>query len=274
LVLDLAAKYPNANITDMILLNKTIYFTEATTNSVFSSDYSGNFKQITSGLQNPRSLTADDKGNLIVMDANNDKGLALVNIQTGEISRIVATSQAKIGGATQLDFAVINKEARLYLLNPQQKGVYFYTRSGTSYTTINKRMGFEELASAKDFVVIDGRFYFLLQKNLGLMRYFDKAEDAITMVGMATNDDMLKATALYVDGTTVYVGDPSQKRILVLKKDTPNITLQAQYKYRGISPTDWTGIKEIQADRENGKIFILDNSKIFSVNSEKLNDFQ
>ncbi len=87
---------------------------------------------------------------------------------------------------------------------------------------------------------------------------------------MNEGDNFVAATALYVDGVYVYIADPINKRVLVFKKGTPDIPLVAQYVYTGTNVNDFTNIKEIVADRNQNKIFILNNTKIISLDMNLL----
>jgi hypothetical protein len=274
-LVDFAGKFPNANITDMVVLNNFIYVIDAKYNKLYSINYSGVVTEVVSGLNNPRSITADDKGILIILDSDNDKSIAFVDPIAKTITRMSATSNSKLSGVSQIEFYTLtSNESRIYLLNNSDKSIGYYSRTGSNYGTYIKRNSLEEFATAKDMEIIDDRLYFLMQKNIGLYRDLGKKEDAINVTGMKIGETLLSATALYVDGTNVYVGDPSGKRILVFTKGTPEIPLIAQYVYKGNDPSIFTDFKEIYTDSYNGKLFVLANSKVFVLDLKALDAFK
>jgi hypothetical protein len=220
-------------------------------------------------------MTIDDKGNLIVLDSDPDKSLSIINPVSKSLSRMAATSDSKLNGVSQIEFYLLSsKDARLYLLNNGDKSLGYYSRTGsTTYGTLTKRNSMDEFSTAKDFNLFDGRIYLLMQKNLGLYRDYGQKEDKINIVGLKEEDSLLTATALYIDGSYIYVGDPANKRVLVFQKGTPDITLIAQYVYKGKDNSVFSDIKEIYADKDNNKIFVLSNSKIFVLDMNSLKDF-
>jgi len=273
-IVDFAGKFPNANVVDLVGRNKVLYVIDNKYGKLYSLDYSGTITEIVDGLIEPRGLTMDDKGNLIVLDSETDKSIVFINPQSKSINRMSATSNSKLSGVSQIEFYVLsNKESRIYLLNNVEKSIQYYSRIGSSYSTLINRNTIEEITTAKDFQLFDGRIYLLMQKNMGLYRDYDKREDVINLVGLKENDNILSATAIFIDGTYIYVGDPVNKRILVFLKGTPDITFVAQYVYRGEDQEVFSDIKEIYADKDNGKIFVLTNSKIISLNLESINNF-
>jgi hypothetical protein len=275
-LIDFAGKFPNANITDMVGLNNKIYAIDAKYQKLYSIDYSGVVSEIISGLNNPRSITADDKGNLIILDSDADKAIAFVDPVAKTITRMVATSNSKLSGVSQIEFYTIpgTKESRIYLLNNSDKAIAYYSRTSNSYGTYVKRNSLEELATAKDIALADGRIYLLMQKNLGLYRDYNKQEDVINVTGLKNGETLLSASAFSLEGERIFVGDSATKKIMVFKKGTPDIPLIAQYVYRGSDEAVFSDIREIIADSANGKIFVLSNSRVFVLNLESLKSFE
>lgn len=275
-IVDVANLFRDIKIADMVVSNKTIYLLPSDKNvsKIYSVDYNGNNpKEIKVDLVNPKSMTVDDKGNLIVLDENPDRGLVIINPSDGSSTRIAATSSSALSGATQIDFSVINGQGRIYLIKPTDKSINYYSKTGSSYSTITKRNNIEELSTAKDLVVIDGKIYLIMQVAEGLYRDYNRTAENIDITGLKAGDNLLGASALYVDGTYIYIADPTQKRIVVLIKDVINQPLVAQYTYKGPSTTSWTGLKEIVADRDAQKIFVLDQARVYVLNMNQLLDF-
>jgi hypothetical protein len=112
-----------------------------------------------------------------------------------------------------------------------------------------------------------------MQQDQGLYRDFNKLSDGIDVTGLKSGDNLLSASSLYVDGTNIYVADPSQKRVVVLIKDVKDIPLIAQFVYRGNAADGFSDCKKIVADAAAEKIFLLDNSKVYVMNMNKLLEF-
>lgn len=273
-LVDFAGKFPNANITDMVVTGGQIFVIDAKYNKLYSVDYSGKITEVVSGLNNPRSITVDSNGNLIILDSDPDKAIAIVNPNDKSVTRMAASSNSQLKGVSQIEFYTLSsKDSRIYLLDNLNKSIEYYSKTGGSYGTLVKRNTMDELATAKDIEVVDDRLYFLMQKNLGLFRDYNKKEDTINVTGLKTGDNLLSSSALYIDGSYVYVADPSGKRVLVFTKGTPEIPLIAQYVYKGTDKSAFTDIKEIFADRDREKIFVLSNSKIIVLNLNSIKDF-
>lgn len=275
-LIDMGTLFPEIQIIDMAVANKTIYLLPSAekVSKIYSISYSGaDLKEINVDLVNPQSIVADDKGNLIVLDQNPERGIVIINPADGSSNRIAASSSSVLAGATQIDFSVINGQGRIYLIRPNDKSISFYSRSGSSYSTITKRNTLEELATAKDLVVIDGKIYLIMKTKEGLYRDYGKESENILLKGMKSGDNLLGASALHVDGTYIYVADPSKKRVVVLIKDVVDLPLVAQYAYKGNSNTAWTDMKEVIADRDAMKIFLLDKARVYALNMNQLSEF-
>ncbi len=272
-IADLGDIFPNTNPTDIELANAKIFLADGKAGKIYSFDYYGNNRaEVASGFTNPKSITFDSNNNtLLVLDETPDNAISIINLADNSVKKMSATSLSKIAGTTQIEAALIGgKDPRLYLLNPEKKNISYYTRSGNTYSTLINRNTWDDLISATDFKVDEGRIYITLQKNLGLYRDYNKKEDTINIQKMNEGDNFVAATALYVDGVNVYIADPINKRVLVFKKGTPDIPLVAQYVYSGSNENDFTNIKEIVADRNHNKIFILNNTKIITLDMSLL----
>ena len=272
-IADLGDIFPNTEPSDIEIANGKIYLSDAKAGKIYSFDYYGNNRaEVASGFTNPKSITFDSNNNtLLVLDDNADNAISIINLSNNAVNKMAATSLSKIAGTTQIEAALIGgKDPRLYLLNPEKKNISYYTRSGNTYSTLINRNNWDDLISATDFKVDEGRIYLTLQKNLGLYRDYNKKEDVINIQRMNEGDNFVAATALYVDGVYVYIADPINKRVLVFKKGTPDIPLVAQYVYSGSNEFDFGSIKEIIADRNHNKIFILNNTKIITLDMNLL----
>jgi DNA-binding beta-propeller fold protein YncE len=273
---DLGGLYPDASLSDMALGNSKVYFADQKYGTIYSVDYSGNNRaEIAGGFTNPRSISYDaDNNTLIVLDDNPDNALSIINLANNSVNRMAASSLSKIAGTTQIETALINgKEPRLYLLNPEKKAISYYVRTGSNYGTLVLRNTNDDLATATDFKIDEGRIYFTMQKYSGLFKDFNKQEDKINITRMSEGDNFLNATALFIDGLYVYVADPSNRRVLVFQKGAPDIALIAQYVYEGQDDTTFKAIKEVVADRNANKLFVLEGDKILVLDMNLLTQF-
>jgi hypothetical protein len=276
LLTDLGDNFPNATPSDIDINNQKVYVSDSKYGTIYSFDYSGNNRaELASGFTNPKSISVDSNNNtLLVLDDSPDNALSILNLGNNSVSRMAASSLSKISGTTKIETAIINgAEPRLYLMNPTSKSISYYIRTGSNYGTLVQRNTNDDLASATDLKVDEGRIYFTLQKNSGLFKDFQKQEDPINILGLAEGDNFLNATALYVDGLYVYIADPVNRRVLVFSKGAPDIALIAQYAYQGEDPNLFKNIKEVVADRNANKLFVLDGSKILVLDMNLLLDF-
>ncbi|HOY46168.1 MAG TPA: hypothetical protein PKU95_00870 [Candidatus Dojkabacteria bacterium] len=273
---DLGGLYPDASLSDMAVGNSKVYFADQKYGTIYSVDYTGNNRaEIAGGFSNPRSISYDaDNNTLIVLDDNADNALSIINLANNSVNRMAASSLSKISGTTQIETALINgKEPRLYLLNPEKKSVSYYVRTGSNYGTLVQRNTNDDLATATDFKIDEGRIYFTMQKYSGLFKDFNKQEDKINMTRMNEGDDFLNASALFIDGLYVYIADPSNSRVLVFQKGAPDIALIAQYVYEGQDENVFSSLKEIAADRNANKLFVLEGDRIMVLDMNLLTQF-
>jgi len=187
---------------------------------------------------------------------------------------MAASSLSKISGTTQIETAIINgKVPRLYLLNPEKKAISYYVRTGSNYGTLVQRNTNDDLATATDFKIDEGRIYFTMQKYSGLFKDFNKQEDKINITRMSEGDNFINATALFIDGLYVYIADPSNGRVLVFLKGAPDIALIAQYVYGGQDESVFSSIKEVAADRNANKLFVLEGDRVMVLDMGLLTQF-
>lgn len=279
LVIDMGAKNPGSTISDLAIGNKLLYFVDEKYGKIYSIGYDGkNDLEIATGLTAPYSLTYDTlNGSLLFMDDSTDRKLGIINLTDKTIQRIAGTSESKMGGVTQIEFAVINsgaKTVRVFAIDPTNQSVYALESSGGEGYGLPVRRGInlEELSGVKDIAIADLKIYLLLPFDQGIYRALSDRDDTPDILGLEESvDDLTKATAFYIDDVYLYIADPTTKTIYVLTKGD-QLTLKAKYTYRG-TDNYFANIKEVVVDRASGTIFVLDGSRIFSLSTSDLANF-
>jgi ABC-type cobalt transport system substrate-binding protein len=273
IVTDAAGVFPGAAISDFTAKDGVIYMTDSKNGKVYKVAYTGGtLQELANGFTGPTSISADDKGNLIVLDANTDAKLSTVSIGDGSQKRITGSSESRLPSPGQIDFAAIGS-GRIYSYDTSKTNVLYMEKSGSNYGLPQARFNLNEIATATDISVMDLKIYLLLPFNQGIYRAFNNQNDTPTLTGLEAGEDLKSATALFVDDENVYIADPGKQRIIVFVKGVTSMPLKAQYVYRGSDANAFKNIKEVFADKKNNRILVLDDSKIYSLTFNQLANF-
>lgn len=272
-IVDIAGLFPGANPSDIVISKNELFISDSEYGKIYRSSLSGaDLKEFASGLTRPRSITADNNGNIVLLDEDGDRRLATVNREDGTITRHAGTSAFRLGNVAQIEFADIFG-GRIYGVDQSIKSVIMLQRSGESYGIPERRFSFDELSRGTDIAISDLKIYLLANIKQGLYRALNNVDDTPVLTGLNSGENLFSATALFVDEVNVYIADPSKKRILIFPKDVNQINLRAQYVYRGESDSVFTNIKEIIANRQNGKLYVLDGTKVYELSLAQLEKF-
>lgn len=272
LVVDVAGLFPNANPSDIVIANNEIFITDQANGKIYRSNLSGtNLKELVGGLTRPKSLTVDNKGNIVFLDEDGDRRMGTVKLDDGSVNRHAGTSDFRVGNIDQIEFADIFG-GRVYGVDKALKAVVALQKSGEGYGVPEKRFELNGLGSAQDIQIADLKIYVLADIGQGLYRSLNNKDDSPIIKGLNEGEDLFGATAMYVGDTHVFVADPTTKSILVFTKDVTEILLKARFVYKGTENV-FTDIKEVVADKNSGKIFVLDGTKVYSLDSSKLSTF-
>ena len=272
LLFDIGGMFPGAEATDLAAAGGSIYLSDSTYGKIYQTDYAGaNLREVVAGLTKPRTITIDDAGDVVVLDEDGEKRLATVSVKDGSVNRHSGTSEFRVGNVPQIEFANIFG-GRVYGIDKSIKAVIALQRSGSGYGIPEKRFELEELSTGKDVQVSDLKIYLLANVKQGLYRSLNNKDDTPVLTGLAEGEDLFAATALYVNELYVFIADPAKQRILVFNKDVSELTLKAQYVYKG-EGGKFKNIKEIVADRERGKLFVLDGTAVYELQLNQLDQF-
>ncbi|MCA9383242.1 hypothetical protein KC909_02650 [Candidatus Dojkabacteria bacterium] len=270
-VVDFGQSYPGADTVDMVLGNGNVYVADKQYGKIYQVDYAGNSPSVlVEGLEQPKTITLDDNGDIVFIDENGDKRMGTISTSDGSIIRHSGTSEFRVGNISAIEFSDIFG-GRVYGIDQSQNKVIVLQRSGTAYGIPQNRFELAQLSNAPDIHVIDLKIYVLADINQGIYRFYNEQDDSPLITGIESGENLYDATAIYIDGLYIYVADPVNQRVMVFTKASSEIDLVAQYKYRGSDSDGFKNIKEIQADREAGKLFVLDGTKVYELDLSALN---
>lgn len=272
-VIDLAASYPGTDPSDLVLSNGSLYISDREYGKIYQVGINGSDpSEVISGLERPKTITADEKGNIVVLDENGENRLATVYVDTSEIQRHAGTSEFRVGNVSAIEFADIFG-GRVYGIDQSSQKAIVLQRSGENYGIPQARFELAELANAPDLHVIDLKIYVLADINQGLYRFYNELDDSPLLTGLNDNENLYQASSIFVDAEHIYIADPVNRRILVFTKDIEVGNIVAQYQYRGSDTDTFTNLQEIIADRASGKLYALDGTKVYELELSSLANF-
>lgn len=273
LVIDFGSDFPGAEASDMTISNNALYVLDKALGKLYSVSFSGNNPSVvTDALTKPKSMSVDNNGNILVIDESGDQRLATVNVADGKITRHVGSSEFRVGNISAIEFADIFG-GRIYGIDQALKKVVVFNKSGDTYGIPYERFGLEALATASDLHIADLKIYVLADFKQGLYRFYNEGDDTPLIRGLQAKETLNDSSAIFVDDEHMYVAMPLTRKILVFTKGVEEISLKAQYEYRGSDQTAFTSIKEIVADRASGNLFVLDGSKVWKLSLSGLSSF-
>ncbi|MEI7578986.1 MAG: hypothetical protein WCJ58_02975 [bacterium] len=263
-LIDFGASYPGANTVDMVAGIDFLYVIDKQYGKVYKTGTDGKASEIVSGLNQPRSITMDDQGNLIVLDNDSDKALIKIN-QQNEVTRLTGMSSFRVGGINVIEFSEV-VGGRIYGIDTKIKQLDYLARSGDTYAFPAKRTTLDAFSSATDLQVIDQKIYVLCNNKQGIFRFYNDKDDTPTISGLPPGESILNASAFYIDGLYVYVADPVNQRILIFSKsEATDLKFITQYAYRGNRDDGFKNIREIFANRTKNVLYILDSDIIYKI---------
>ncbi|KXK26766.1 MAG: hypothetical protein TR69_WS6001000787 [candidate division WS6 bacterium OLB20] len=272
-LVDVGGLFPGASPSDITLSGGTLYISDREYGKVYQIPASGgSLTELATGLTSPRSITADNNGDIVVLDEDGDRRLGTISAEDGSIVRHAGTSEFRLGNIRDIEFVDIFG-GRVYGVDQSIKSVVMLQRSGDAYGIPSKRFELEELSTGTDLSINDLKIYVLADIMQGLYRALNNENDTPQLLGLDQGENLHQATAMFVDEVYVYIADPVNKRILVFVKDVETMPLKAQYQYKGPDDGTFANIKEIIADRSSGKLFVLDGTAVFELPLAGLENF-
>ncbi len=228
-----------------------------------------------SNVVDPYILVKNIASEIIVYDKD-------INLSLGKFNTINAESLIRFPGITPPTFgtpkeaAIFSGNDLLYEIRPNHQQIFRREKLGDGYLSggavyeEGNPPNWKTAPELSDAIDIEVPFeIYALVEGLGLRRYLSGGENSIafeSFIDLSQEDYelMRSATALDVEGNIVVVGDSiSQKVLLFSIEDSPERRLQLikQYQYRG-NENIFNDIKEIQVVPNDGKIFVLDGTRV------------
>jgi len=269
-LVDVASFFPDAKISDIAFSADKLYLTDEGLGKIYSVGYDGsNIEEIVSGLVNPKSITVDNAGKVIFLDELEDNRIGIYDPETSKTKRLAGTSQAKIGTVADMEYVQIGG-GRLYFVDTTNKRVMYMEKSGENYGLPASRFTLDELATGKDIYIIDNKIYTLAEFKQGLYRFFNGQDDSPELIGLPEGKDMRSATGMFIDGTNIYLTDPTTNRIAIFDKGIQTAKFKGQFKSK--DNKIFSGIKDLVVVPSQGVAYAIDQSVIYKLELSKLNE--
>lgn len=229
---------------------------------VFAFEYNALYEILLDQVEDP--ITIDDNETVIAgaYDDDNDSMLFLtksgkvIDYSNGQF-QFMDTADGAFHNATAID--VYN--GKMYLLDPESKQIWKYTKNRESYGNAEEYISEGDLSDVVDFA-IDGYIY-VLQSN-GDIAKFDRGVKTDFNIGQAPLDPIESPTKIYteLDLNKIFILEPSKNRVIVLDKDlqTGSAVYSGQYVFDGLGE-----IKDIFFDKDSNRLYLLDSQKIYEV---------
>ncbi len=227
---------------------------------VFAFEYNALYEILLDQVEEP--MTIDDNETVIAGAYDDDSDSLLFVTKSGKVIdysngqfQFMDTDDGAFHNAVAVD--VYN--GRLYLLDPDTKQIWKYSRNRESYGNAEEYISEGELADVVD-LAIDGYVY-VLQAN-GEIARFDRGVQANFSIAKAPLDKMEAPTKIYteLDLNRIFVLEPGKNRVIVLDKDlqTGGAVYSGQYVFDGLGE-----VKDLFFDKDSNRLYILDSQKLY-----------
>jgi DNA-binding beta-propeller fold protein YncE len=265
-VTDLGVNFQGVDVTKLTYSNGKVYVADKGRNVIYRMGTSLNSETtaFVNGLNAPYMLKAAPNGDLVVVDENADSAVATISIENGAVKRHTGLSKAKIGTLSAID--IWTNEA-LYSINPVKQALLKQENVAGNYSIPNDANPWRsdpDFANTIDLAV--DYWVYTLVRGKGFTRYLGGQPDEFSFAGLMAADvaAIAQATAFDITATHLYVADPLNKRVLVFTKRTDDnkvLDFKQQFVYRGEGAT-FTKIKDIVANEETKKLYVLDGTQV------------
>ena len=265
-VTDLGVNFQGVDVTKITYSNGKVYVADKGRNVIYRMGTSLNSETtaFVNGLNAPYMLKAAPNGDLVVVDENADSAVATISIEDGSVKRHTGLSKAKIGTLSAID---IWTNDALYSIKPSSQALLKQENVAGNYSLPNDSNPWRsdpDFANAIDMAV--DYWVYVLGRGKGFTRYLGGQPDDFSFAGLMPADvtAINQATAFDITATHLYVADPLNKRILVFTKRTDDnkvLDFKQQFVYRG-EGTTFTKIKDIVANEETHKLYVLDGTQV------------
>lgn len=229
---------------------------------VYAFEYNALYEILLDQVEDP--ITIDDNETVIAGAYDDDNDSLLFVTQSNKIIdysngqfQFMDTDDGAFHTATAID--VYN--GRMYLLDPETKQIWKYSRNRESYGNAEEYISEGDLADVVD-LAIDGYIY-ILQSN-GEIAKFDRGSQVEFTVQKAPLEPIDSATKIYteLDLDKIFVLEPSKSRVVVLDKDlqTGGAVYSGQYVFDGLGE-----VKDMFFDKDSNRMYLLDSQKLYEV---------
>ena len=132
-------------------------------------------------------------------------------------------------------YEVGNNDIRAYFAMSVSPQVQQVNKNGSAYSSAPQaRWDNDELSGISDVDLLDGKFIMTVAGE-GLVRYFVDSKITTNVTGLLAGDNISNASAVCTDELYIYVGDPTNHRVLVFNKSRGDnvdfVDLIAQFRY-------------------------------------------
>lgn len=273
---DLGGLIENITPSDIDIDENSIYISDLTSGIIFSFDHEGgSMKRLAEGLEQPESITISKHGDLVFTDNHPERVIGKINIETQTIERFLGVNADRLGDTSQIDaYRVSDGDDRVYGVRTNTKELIQMKKSGDSYTLPEVRLKMDSFNKLLDVEVNDGRIY-IIDENSGVRRFYGDTEFEKDVRGMINNETWDNATSLFVDSKYIYVGDNTNKKVLVFTKTRGTegeiMDFVAQYDLSEVANS--INITDIAGTERGESVFVLAGTKIIELDLDETQNF-
>lgn len=229
---------------------------------VFAFEYNALYEILLDKVEAP--ITIDDNETVIDGTYDDDNDSFLFITKSG---KVIDYSNGQFqfmdtnDGAFRPSIAVASYNGRMYLLDPESKQVWKYSRKRESYGNAEEYISEGELDEVIDFA-IDGYIY-ILQSN-GDIAKFDRGAQIGFKIAKPPLEHMENPTKIFteLDLNQLFVLEPDKNRVIVLDKDVQGegAVYSGQYVIDGVGD-----LKDMFFDKDSNRLYLLDSQKLYEV---------
>lgn len=277
LITDVAGFIEGAKADDITFYQGSLYITDSENAAIYKVDTLGGdvntFLEQNQNLVSPKSLVFDGNGDLLMYDST--LGITKLLMDSKTIEKPAGLSTSSVGEVVEIENYIDPQLQNnyLYLLRSVERDVRKISTVASGYTWPDVKIpSNEQLAGAQD-IEIDGKIY--IQTNPGgILRYYVDSFEQYTLTGLDKPID--QASSIELDPLLVYFGDSVNKRVVVVTKGDTLTPQQGKYVaqivYRGEGDY-FKDIEEVLVDHDTRTMYILDGTKVFKVDLEKVDEY-
>lgn len=249
---DLSTKRENVSALGLLSLNDTLY----------AFEYNALYPLVLDQVQDP--LTIDENETVIAGTMYEDENSLIFFTKSGKVleykdNRVSFLDATE--GAFHKGVAIAGYSNKIYILDPDENQIWRYTRRRDNFDTAEAYNVNAELNDGVD-LAIDGSIY-VLENTGGIVKIYASNKEDFPIKKQPVNE-LENPTKIFteLDMSSIYVLEPSEKRVLVYYKDdkTGGAIYSNQYVFDDISE-----LRDIYVDKDTNKMYLLDKSRVYEV---------